>query len=482
MASLEAIRKIQERGLLVSPEAARLDDNELFFLAEIAEKKGLIVVKPIEIEPVLEEKKEEEDIEELLVIEEKKGKRSYDDFVEYYNRRYEYLSRLLSHRPGLENVSSIARISRNGGRQEVAVIGMVRDIALTRNGNKAVVLEDPTGKITVFFSKNNEELFNASRDIVLDEVIGIKGLMSRNAIMASQLYFPGIPPIQNMKKSPVEEYILFLGDTHFGSALFLEKEFNNLLSWLRGEAGNEKQREIAEKIKYIVITGDIVEGIGIYPGQEEELRIRNIRGQFEEAARHLSRIPRDKKIIAIPGNHDPVRVEEPQPRIPAEYAEALLRLENFYMYTNPAWIRIGKKQGFEGFTMLLYHGSSLVYYADHIEYIRASGGQKRADHIMKLLLEKRHLAPTQGSNLFVPTPHDDYLLIKQVPDFFVTGHIHRVVAQNYKGISLINSSCWTGKSEDQERRGLEPQPARAIIANLKTRDLRILNFYLGQEE
>ena len=106
MASLEAIRKIQERGLLVSPEAARLDDNELFFLAEIAEKKGLIVVKPIEIEPVLEEKKEEEDIEELLVIEEKKGKRSYDDFVEYYNRRYEYLSRLLSHRPGLENVSS----------------------------------------------------------------------------------------------------------------------------------------------------------------------------------------------------------------------------------------------------------------------------------------------------------------------------------------------------------------------------------------
>ena len=132
--------------------------------------------------------------------------------------------------------------------------------------------------------------------------------------------------------------------------------------------------------------------------------------------------------------------------------------------------------------MLLYHGSSLVYYADHIEYIRASGGQKRADHIMKLLLEKRHLAPTQGSNLFVPTPHDDYLLIKQVPDFFVTGHIHRVVAQNYKGISLINSSCWTGKSEDQERRGLEPQPARAIIANLKTRDLRILNFYLGQEE
>ncbi len=476
MASIEVIKKIQERGLLISPEAARLDDDELMYLADIAEKKGLIVVQPISEEV---KEREDQEIENLLEIEEPKGKRSFNDFVAYYNKRFEYLANLLRNRPGLEGVTSINRL-RSLSREDVSIIGMVRDISTTRNGHLAIVLEDPTGVVRIYFSKNNEELFSQAKNIVLDEVIGIKGRYSRNAVLGTEIFFPSFPP-RPLKKGKKEVYAVFIGDTHFGSKLFLEKEFKAFLAWINARAGSEQQKEIARKVKYVFITGDLVEGIGIYPGQEEDLRIKTIYGQYEEAYHYLSQIPKDKKIIVIPGNHDAVRIEEPQPLINKEYAEPIYRLENIYMYTNPAFIRIEKTNGFEGFNVLLYHGSSLVYYADKIEHIRAAGGQKKADEIMKLLLEKRHLAPTQGSNIFIPTPNDDYLLIKQIPDFFVTGHIHRVFAQNYKGVSIINTSCWSEKSEDQERRGLEPQPARIVVANLKSREMKILNFYMGNK-
>ncbi len=478
MASVEIINKIMEKGLLVSPEAATLPDEELLFLADLAEKNGWFIVKPVQHEEV--KQKETQYIEDLLKVKEDAKKRDYNDFVSYYNYRYNFLSKIIMNRPDMHNTTSISRLISNGYRDEVSIIGLVRDIATTRSGNKIAIVEDPTGKLTVVFPKSNDELFMRAQDLVLDEVIGLKGVYKNKLFIASTLHYPGIVNTQ-LKKSPEEEYIVFLGDTHFGSALFLEEEFKNMIKWLKGKAGNEEQRHIAEKVKYVVITGDIVEGIGIYPGQEEELRIKDIREQFREAAHYLSQIPEDKIIITIPGNHDPVRTEEPQPRIPEEYAKPLYDLKNLYLFTNPAFINIGKKEGFEGFNLLLYHGYSLIYYSETIEHIRLSGGQKRVDKVMELLLEKRHLAPSQGSNLFIPTPNEDYLLIKQIPDFFVTGHVHRVIARNYKGISLINSSAWTEISEDQERRGLEPQPGRVIVANLKTRDLKIINFYMGDK-
>jgi len=477
MASIEVIRKIEDKGLLVTPEAAALSDEELMILADIAIERKEFLVKP-GLERIKEEKKEDEDVFLLDDIKTSNEKKSFEHFVEYYLRRYEYLSKIIMNRPGMEHVSSIARL-REG--MDASIIGMVREKIFTRNGNYLLIVEDPTGKRNVFVTKNNEEAYEEMKNIVLDEVIGIKGIVSRNnSFIASQIFYPGIPP-QPLKKGPEEEYILFLGDTHFGSKLFLKKEFESLIKWIRGEIGNERQKEISRKIKYIIIVGDIIEGVGIYPGQEEDLEEKTISDQLKIATEYLSRIPKDKKIILIPGNHDPVRVEEPQPPIPENYAKELYGLENIYFFPNPSTIVIGKKKDFPGFKVLLYHGSSLVYYSDEIEHIRMNGGQKRVDDIMKILLEKRHLAPTKGSSLFIPNPYDDPLLIKNIPDFFVTGHIHRVMAvSNYKGISLINASCWVEKSEDQERRGLEPQPGRAILANLKTRELKIFNFYSNE--
>ncbi len=96
---------------------------------------------------------------------------------------------------------------------------------------------------------------------------------------------------------------------------------------------------------------------------------------------------------------------------------------------------------------------------------------------MKLLLQMRHLAPTHTSNLYTPDPSFDPLFINKIPDFFITGHIHRVSMSNYKNITMVNCSCWSDISEEQEKRGLQPQPARVPLVNLKTRDMKVINFF-----
>ena len=46
-----------------------------------------------------------------------------------------------------------------------------------------------------------------------------------------------------------------------------------------------------------------MDGVGIYPSQEGELEIKEIRQQYAEFSKLISRIPSDKKIIVCPGNH-----------------------------------------------------------------------------------------------------------------------------------------------------------------------------------
>ena len=118
----------------------------------------------------------------------------------------------------------------------------------------------------------------------------------------------------------------------------------------------------------------------------------------------------------------------------------------------------------------------MIYYSDAVQSIREAGGQKAVDDIMVYLLKRRHLAPTHGSTMYIPDPYEDALLIDEVPDLFVTGHIHRAQSKNYRNVTCINSSGWTAITEDQEKRGLEPQPARAFTVSLKTREVKSMNF------
>ena len=89
---------------------------------------------------------------------------------------------------------------------------------------------------------------------------------------------------------------------------------------------------------------------------------------------------------------------------------------------------------------------------------------------------RRHLAPSHGSNLYIPDVNKDSLVIDKVPDFLVTGHIHKSSVSNYRNITLICGSCWQSKTDFQEKVGHNPEPGRVPIVNLKTREVKILKF------
>jgi len=406
---------------------------------------------------------------------EESKKRDVQDFVSYFNTRYKTLEKLLRNRQELQNIMSINRISNKTNRETVSLIGMVKEKSYTKNGNLMFVLEDTTGCIKTLVNKTKPELFNTTKDIVLDEVIGVIGANGQNIVFANNIIWPDVP-IKELKKSPDEVYAIFLSDLHVGSKQFLPKEFNRFLDWINQKTGTPQQREIASKVKYVFILGDLVDGCGIYPEQDTELEIKDIYKQYEECASLLKKIPSHIQLIICPGNHDAMRIAEPQLELYKDFAKSIWELPNITMTSNPAMVNIHSSENFTGFDVLIYHGYSFDYYVANVDSIRNQGGYDRADLIMSFLLQRRHLAPTYKSTLCIPDTEKDPLVIEQIPDFFVTGHIHKSIAANYKNITLICGSCWQSKTTFQEKVGHNPEPARIPIVNLQTRQIKILKF------
>jgi DNA polymerase II small subunit len=194
-------------------------------------------------------------------------------------------------------------------------------------------------------------------------------------------------------------------------------------------------------------------------------------------------MPEDIQIIISPGNHDVVPIAEPQPPLPALYCKELYELHNVTIVSNPALVNIGAYDGFPGFDVLMYHGYSYNYYADSVESIRIQKPNisERADLVMRLLLQKRHLAPTYEGNPHQPL-EADHLVIDKVPDIIVSGDVHRSAVFNYKGvITGIIGSCFQARTSFQEKVGHVPDPGRVPIINLKTRDVRVMNFSIREE-
>ena len=311
-----------------------------------------------------------------------------------------------------------------------------------------------------------------------DEVIGITGTSGDKIVFVENIYLPDVPLNKEFKKSPDEVYAVFISDLHVGSNKFLSSGFEKFLDWLNGRIGSEEHKQLVKKIKYLFIVGDLIDGVGIYPGQENQLLITDVKEQYDEAARLLAGVPKDITIILSPGNHDAMRIAEPQPLLSLEYAKSLWNMENVIMVTNPAVVNIHSSKSFPGFDVLVYHGYSLTFYGDQIDSLRTSGKNvsNRAVHVMEYLLQRRHLSPTHTSTLYVPNIKKDNLVIESVPDIFVCGHIHKAATSNYKNVQLICSSCWQAKTSFQEKMGHEPDPCTVPIINLQTRQVKMLNF------
>ena len=313
----------------------------------------------------------------------------------------------------------------------------------TKNGHRIIEIEDPTGTGTVLVLKDLEDLYESSMTLVKDEVIGVSGSSNGTLIRADDIVHPGIQ--RRIVDKKMDFSIVFISDVHIGSKMFDEKAFNRFIKWINGNYGDEKQQDLANDVKYLVIGGDLVDGIGVYPNQEKELKIKDIYEQYEEAARLLGDVT-DIPIILSPGNHDATRLAEPQPAITEKYAKDLCNQKNIEMVSNPSIVNL------DNIKVQVYHGRSFD------DIVMAMNGYTHADtdKIMKLLLEKRHLAPIYGERTPLASEFEDYMVIEDIPDILHTGHVHINSHTKYKGVHMINSGTFQKQTEFQKIYNIVP--------------------------
>jgi len=486
----EKIKNLMEEGIFLDPEVISLIDDSSYDLinGHINEIRGQVLNKSLldelkskylkcEVSDSFNDLPSEGNVKIIESYEDNLNKIEIGHFIEHYRTRYKFMSKLLQGRVELTDVVSVSRTFSKMQREKVSLIGLVYSKKLTKNGNLILEIEDPTGKIKILVNSTKKEIFDMAKDIVPDEVIGIVGNMGNKIVFVNELFFPDVKREDNiMKKSTTEEYVAFISDIHIGSDMFLEKEFEKFIDWLNGNSGSEEQRKMAKSVKYLFVIGDLVDGAGIYPNQDTELTITNVKDQYSKCAYYFSKIRGDLQIIVCPGNHDALRLAEPQPVLDEDLAIDLYEMDNVKLVSNPAVVNIGSSPDFEGFNVLMYHGFSFDYYIDQVESIREQGGYDRADLVMKFLMKKRHLAPSHGSTLFVVEPERDELIIKNVPDFFASGHIHKSSVSHYGKTTLISGSCWQDITKFQEKVGHHPEPCRVPIVNLQTRDVKLMKF------
>ncbi|MFH1787197.1 MAG: metallophosphoesterase [archaeon] len=392
------------------------------------------------------------------------------DFVKYFRNRFSRMRDVLQEHSELNNVVSINKISHE--RQGISIIGLISEKRVTKNKNIIFEVEDLTGKIKILINKDKSDLYKKAEEISLDSVIGFKGSGSREFFFASDIVFPD-SVIFERKNSPVEEYTLFLGDLHFGSKLFLEKNFLKFIDYLNGKVPNTPE---VDKIKYLFIVGDLITGVGVYPGQEEDLKINDLEEQFILISELLSKIRKDIKIIISPGNHEGVRLMEPQPLFDEKYAWPLYNLKNVVLTENPCNVKIGIQKNFPGFDILTYHGFSFPFYANNVPNLMLKKSMNNPEEIMKYLLKNRHLAPVHTSTQYFPFNEKDTHFIENVPDIFVSAHTHKSAVSYYNNILIISTSCWESMTPYQEKFGNKPDHCKVPMFNLKTRAMKILDF------
>jgi DNA polymerase II small subunit len=175
-------------------------------------------------------------------------------------------------------------------------------------------------------------------------------------------------------------------------------------------------------------------------------------------------IPERIRVIAMPGNHDAVRLAEPQPALPKEVTALFDSRITFV--GNPCCLEI------DGRTILAYHGRSMD---DFVAGIRNLTYGNPAE-IMKEMLRRRHLAPTYGERTALAPEQKDYLVIDTVPNIFVTGHVHACSVSEYRGIKLINASAWQSQTAFQRMHNQMPDPAKVPMVNLGTGEAWVEDF------
>jgi len=367
------------------------------------------------------------------------------DYLNYFRDRFTRLGTMIRNRCTTMPIEGLTRTNRYR-QEECSVIGMVSEVKTTTNGHRIAEIEDTTANLSVLFRKDRPVFADAER-LIMDEVIGVKGKLSQDGrlFFAEQMFRPDIRIDNKPYKSETPGKAVLISDVHVGSDTFLEDAWNRFVDWIPDSGAS-----------YLLIAGDLVDGIGVYPNQDQELTIKNIYEQYDAFGDLLSGIPKSIKIIVAPGNHDVVRGAEPQPVIPEQFTKKFP--ENCMLVENPALVNL------QGVRVLMYHGRSI----DDMIGLIPGASYEHGGKMMEEMLQRRHLAPAYGRRTPIAAGKTDRLIIDPLPEILHTGHIHIRGLTQYRGVLGVNAGTWQSQTAFQKQMNVNPTPAQAVMVDLQT--------------
>lgn len=456
-----AVNYALNKGFQIHPNALKIleqvDIKELeHIIKQIVKEKSkqkLFLINQNDLEDFLGLKNDDNLENEFRVLNDPTSKITSAEGINGYNalfkNRFSKLKKIISNHPEAKMIKSISSTLSVKSNDDVFVCGLLSERSVERNVIK-LTIDDPTGSIeTIVFDKDLQKI---SASLLTDQLIMLKiSFGKKGGFIVKDIIIPDIPE-RVPNRSKTEACAVFLSDLHIGSMYFMEKELNDFILWL------SSPDPIARKIRFVLICGDVVDGVGIYPNQDKELDYTDINEQLEKTIALLDKIPKHIKIIVTPGNHDPGRRALPQPAIPEFYNSELWNRKNISMLGNPAMVSLN------GVKVLMFHGQSI----DDIVRTTPGLSYDKPAQVMRHLLQARHLSPIYGSQTPLAPEIEDMMVIDEVPDIFHAGHVHVVDLDLYRGVLILNSGAWQHQTPFQTGVGMTPTPGLAVIVNLKT--------------
>lgn len=382
------------------------------------------------------------------------------DIKSFFNSRLSKIRNLmiegrsLPRRP-ISNAEAYRNRQRySSSEYEITIVGLVSEPRWAKSGNLMFMIEDETTQIQCLLKppSGSNPLHAALDGLMNDDVVGVSGYFigdRTDLFISSNIHMPPLPRrAKNAASADEAVSAAFLSDVHVGSKTFLGPQWEKMIHWFQNDP-------LAKTIKYFVLSGDGVDGVGIYPGQERHLAITDLFKQYGELANLLSGLPDWVDVIILPGNHDAVRPAEPQPALDPEVQQD---------YSDAVFVGNPCDFSLHGVRILSYHGKSID---DFVAGLR-SVTYAKPEMAMRSMLERRHLAPSWGGKTPLSPEPEDSMVIGTIPDIFVTGHVHGQFIGDHKGTTIVHSSTWQDQTDYQRMLGFQPKPCILTVINLHT--------------
>ncbi len=389
-------------------------------------------------------------------------------FLKLFRSRYEKSLKILAMRPDSKRIKKIQKIKQEYNKKRsvntsrrsndevnsnppetILVAGLLMSRREQKNVTEIIIDDISDGLSAIATTKDlrNQISMLALDQMVMLEIEAQKRGRQQNFLIRS-INSPEIPEhVPNKCES--EAYVLLTSDLHIGSKYFMETEFLRFIEWLSSDD------DIGSKVKFLCIAGDIIDGVGIFPNQDKELKEIDPSKQLMYAMKLLDQIPKNIEIFMIPGNHDLGRRALPQGSLSTFINTST---HNFHMIGNPSLIKL------DNVKLLMFHGQSL----DDIIATTHGLSYSRPADAMKILLKARHLCPIYGERTPIAPEEEDMLVITEVPDIFHAGHVHVIDVDRYRNTLVVNSGAWQSQTRYQQTMGIMPTPGIAILVNLST--------------